>query len=242
MKCDRLPLAVVEPLGDPLHLHVLAPAIGISGQLPLHVTGVEPGEAGGVGAIPSTADPVAGDAGIGRAGPAAAERDRLPVGGESLGRAHVRRRAGGECEERGAGNRWKQPHSPATPARRPGFPARLAAALPLLFLAACKPPPAPQQELPQADAARGLAAIQRAGCGACHRIPGLRWPQGEVGPTLDGLANQGLIAGRLPNRPDTLARFIRNAPSLVPGSAMPPMPVSEAEARDIAAYLQKESR
>ena len=39
---------------------------------------------------------------------------------------------------------------------------------------------------------------------------------------------------------ETLAAYIRNAPALVPNSAMPAMPVSEAEARDVAAYLYEQ--
>lgn len=113
-----------------------------------------------------------------------------------------------------------------------------ARALPLLLLiAACKPPPGDAQQMPQASAARGKAAIERAGCGACHVIPGIRWPQGRSGPALTGFGGQGLIAGRLPNRPDLLAAFVRDAPAVLPGTTMPAMPVSEAEARDIAVYL-----
>ena len=91
--------------------------------------------------------------------------------------------------------------------------------------------------MPQASAARGKAAIERVGCAACHRIPGVRWPQGTSGPSLDGFAEQGLIAGRLPNRPEVLAAFVRNAPGVLPGSTMPAMPLTEREARDVAAYL-----
>lgn len=91
--------------------------------------------------------------------------------------------------------------------------------------------------MPQASAERGKEAIERAGCAACHRIPGRRWPKGAVGPSLEGFANQGLIAGRVPNRPDLLAAFIRNAPAVLPGTTMPAMPLSEEEARDVAAYL-----
>lgn len=91
--------------------------------------------------------------------------------------------------------------------------------------------------MPEADPARGLAAIERVGCGSCHVIPGLSWPEGKVGPPLQGFAERGLIAGRLPNRPELLARFVRNAPALIPESTMPAMPLSEAESRDIAAYL-----
>ncbi|WP_077511956.1 cytochrome c family protein [Sphingomonas sp. LM7] len=91
--------------------------------------------------------------------------------------------------------------------------------------------------MPQASPARGKAAIERVGCAACHQIPGIRWPQGGSGPSLAGFAEQGLIAGRLPNRPDMLAAFVRNAPGVLPGTTMPAMPLSEGEARDVAAYL-----
>ena len=89
----------------------------------------------------------------------------------------------------------------------------------------------------EANAARGKAAMERAGCGACHTIPGIGWPRGKVGPSLEGFAERGLIAGQLPNRPDVLAAFVRNAPALLPETTMPAMPLCEAESRDVAAYL-----
>ena len=46
-----------------------------------------------------------------------------------------------------------------------------------------------------------------------------------------------MIAGRLPNQPDMMTRFVRDAPSLLPDTGMPAMPLTEAEARDVAAYL-----
>ena len=79
--------------------------------------------------------------------------------------------------------------------------------------------------------------MRKVGCGSCHDVPGIGWPQGRVGPALDGFADQALIAGKLPNRPDLLVAYVRDAPSLTPGTAMPAMPLSEAEARDVAAYL-----
>ena len=106
-----------------------------------------------------------------------------------------------------------------------------------LLACACKPPPEPEHFVAGADPAAGKAAIVRVGCGSCHAIPGVDWPKGKVGPALDGLSRRAMIAGRLPNRPDVLAAFIRNAPALVPGSAMPAMPVTEQESRDIASYL-----
>lgn len=105
------------------------------------------------------------------------------------------------------------------------------------LLVACKPP-AETRRVPEGTAeARGLALIESAGCGACHEIPGVDWPKGRLGPSLAGFDDVGLIAGALPNRPGTLAAFIRNAPSVKPGSTMPPMPLSESQAADIAAYL-----
>lgn len=91
--------------------------------------------------------------------------------------------------------------------------------------------------MPGASADRGQAIVERAACGACHVIPGIEWPKGQVGPALGNFADQALIAGRFPNRPDLLAQWVRNAPSMVPDSAMPAMPLTEGEARDVAAYL-----
>lgn len=121
-------------------------------------------------------------------------------------------------------------------------PARpLAALLPvaacLLLLGGCKQPPGPRYVTGGADAQRGLALIKEIGCGACHEIPGVRWPQGRTAASLKGFDDIGLIAGGLPNTPENLARFIKNAPEALPGATMPPMPVTEAQARDIAAYL-----
>ena len=105
------------------------------------------------------------------------------------------------------------------------------------MLAGCKNPVDTRREPTDAAQARGRAAIQRAGCGSCPEIPGLDWPAGRLGPSLKGFDDVGLIAGALPNRPDVLAAFVRNAPAVKPGSPMPPMPVSQSEAEDIAAYL-----
>ena len=89
---------------------------------------------------------------------------------------------------------------------------------------------------------RGKMAIERVQCAACHEIPGIAWPKGRTGPSLHSFDDRGMIAGSLPNRPDILAAFIRDAPALKPGSPMPAMPVSDAEARDIAAYLYEGAR
>lgn len=103
-------------------------------------------------------------------------------------------------------------------------------------LAACKPAPVSPQGGTPAAQARGQNAAARLGCGACHVIPDV-WPAGRSGPSLEGFSTRGLIAGRLPNRPDTLAAFIRDPAALVPGTAMPRIEMTAAESRDIAAFL-----
>lgn len=110
--------------------------------------------------------------------------------------------------------------------------------LPLLLLAsACKPPPDDRQTMPLASAARGKQAIERVGCASCHTIEGIDWPAGDLAPAIEGLSGRALIAGQLPNEPELLARFVREAPALVPDTTMPAMPLSEQESRDVAAYL-----
>jgi len=116
--------------------------------------------------------------------------------------------------------------------------AAAAAALSLpLGLCACADKSDAPRPIAGAEASRGLAVIERTGCAACHRVPGVDWPQGTVGGSLAGFADRSLIAGRFPNQPDVLVRWLRDAPSLSPETGMPPMPISDAEARDVAAYL-----
>jgi cytochrome c1 len=91
--------------------------------------------------------------------------------------------------------------------------------------------------VPGASADRGRAVIAAIGCGACHAIPGVPGPDGTVGPPLDGFARRSLIAGSLPNRPEVLVRFVADAPALLPETGMPDLPLSDQEARDVAAYL-----
>lgn len=124
--------------------------------------------------------------------------------------------------------------------RRHSITARAAAGLALfacLAATGCKNPVETRRQPEAAAMDRGLLAIRKAGCGSCHEIPGIDWPTGRLGPSLVGFDDVGLIAGALPNRPDVLTAFIRNAPSVKPNSTMPPMPVTQREAADIAAYL-----
>ncbi|WP_252374309.1 c-type cytochrome [Hydrogenophaga sp. 2FB] len=104
-------------------------------------------------------------------------------------------------------------------------------------LGACDGPPDRTPTLGDADAATGLRLVSEKGCVACHTFPDIQWPRGGLGPSLHGFGRQGLIAGKLPNQPGVLMQFVRNAPGLVPGSAMPAITMSDQEARDVTAYL-----
>ena len=51
----------------------------------------------------------------------------------------------------------------------------------------------------------GKELIQAYGCGSCHTIPGLHAAQGLVGPPLMFFSRRTMIAGELPNSPETLS-------------------------------------
>jgi cytochrome c2 len=87
------------------------------------------------------------------------------------------------------------------------------------------------------DAKTGRDLIAATGCGVCHAIPGVPGASGIVGPPLNGFAHRTYIAGTIPNESATLVAWVRNAPSLVPQTAMPRLPVSHDAATHIAAYL-----
>ena len=87
------------------------------------------------------------------------------------------------------------------------------------------------------DPRRGVAAIGRYGCGSCHDIPGVGNARGTVGPPLARIARRTYLGGRLTNTPADMIRWIQHPQKYQPGSAMPEMGVSDADARDIAAYL-----
>jgi cytochrome c1 len=110
-------------------------------------------------------------------------------------------------------------------------------------LAACDGPPDRTPTLGDADSRRGRLLVMENGCTACHTFPDVKWPRGRLGPSLENFGRQGLIAGQLPNLPGVLMQFVRDAPSLVPGTAMPAIAMSDQDALDVTAYLlQLQSR
>ena len=87
------------------------------------------------------------------------------------------------------------------------------------------------------EAGRGKALVERYGCIACHAIPGIAGPQGNVGPPLMHIGKRVYLAGILPHTPAAMLAWLRDPPAVDPGTAMPRLGLSEQEARDIAAYL-----
>jgi cytochrome c2 len=87
------------------------------------------------------------------------------------------------------------------------------------------------------DPSRGPALLRSFGCAQCHTIPGVTGARGQVGPPLTGIANRVYIGGVLTNTPDNIVRWIVDPKAVDSLTAMPVVGVSEAQARDIAAYL-----
>jgi cytochrome c len=84
---------------------------------------------------------------------------------------------------------------------------------------------------------RGRALLAQYQCGRCHTIPGVASSTGKVAQPLSAWGKRSYIAGRLANKPDTLARWIVAPQALVPGTQMPSMGVPQADAQAMAAYL-----
>jgi cytochrome c2 len=91
--------------------------------------------------------------------------------------------------------------------------------------------------MPGADASRGARLIASYACGACHTIDGIAGADAHVGPPLRDLARRRVIAGKLPNTPQDLARWIARPQQIDPGDVMPDLGLSDQQASDIALYL-----
>lgn len=83
----------------------------------------------------------------------------------------------------------------------------------------------------------GAIALQAYGCGSCHRIPSIASADGIVGPPLVDMRRRVYIGRGLPNTPSNMARWIQLPQKFAPGSVMPDMQVSGADAQAITAFL-----
>lgn len=115
-------------------------------------------------------------------------------------------------------------------------------ALTLVLLAGCENggPSAVEKkaaEMTGGVPSKGKDVIRRYGCSSCHTIPGVEGARGQVGPSLEGIASRAYLAGKLPNSPENMIKWIREPQEVQPGTAMPELGVTEQDGKDIAAYL-----
>lgn len=87
------------------------------------------------------------------------------------------------------------------------------------------------------DPERGHELFSSYGCVACHAIEGVRGADARVGPRLDDLASQRIIAGVVANTPENLARWIQDPTALNPRTAMPDLGVTDEDVADLVAFL-----
>jgi len=102
-----------------------------------------------------------------------------------------------------------------------------------------KSPPAPAT--PEAQEGQGLFAAKA--CVICHTISGVPGAVGVIGPNLSNLKDRHTIASAiLKNTPENLVRWIQHPQQVKPGALMVlPIPVDEAEAGKLAAFLTSET-
>ena len=107
----------------------------------------------------------------------------------------------------------------------------------LLLLSACEARMPEREPLSGGNPAQGKALILHFGCGSCHTIKGIASATGSVGPPLQDLKKRVYLGGVVNNTPEQLAKWIVNPRAYASDTAMPAVGVTEAQARDIAAYL-----
>ena len=85
-------------------------------------------------------------------------------------------------------------------------------------------------------AAEGKAIFTRSACVGCHTIRGVS--AGALGPDLTTFGSRRtLAAGMLPNTVDVVTAWLKNPPALKPGAKMPPLGLTDDQARAVATYL-----
>ena len=112
-----------------------------------------------------------------------------------------------------------------------------AALLCALVLAGCGKAEEQAPRVSGGDPKQGQRLMAQYQCAACHEIPEVPGAHGNAGPPLESFGRRSYIAGGIPNLPDELIRWLDNPQAVKPGSPMPDVGVSPAEARHMAAYL-----
>ncbi len=105
------------------------------------------------------------------------------------------------------------------------------------FLTGCADDAGQPMRVAGGDARIGKQLIEQYQCGSCHAIPDVAAAAGTTGPSLTGFGRRSYIAGSIPNVPENLTAWLIDPPALKPGTMMPNVGISQADARHMAAYL-----
>lgn len=81
--------------------------------------------------------------------------------------------------------------------------------------------------------------VEQYQCGTCHVVPGVNGAIGQLAVALDAFGQRSYIAGHVPNTEEHLVEWVVDPAAVVPGTLMPSMGVTPADARDIAVYLRQ---
>jgi cytochrome c oxidase subunit II len=89
---------------------------------------------------------------------------------------------------------------------------------------------------PEGAAAEGKAVFTRSACVGCHTIRGVS--AGALGPDLTHFGSRALFgAGLWPTTVDHVVAWVKDPAALKPGSKMPNLHLTDAEAKALAVYL-----
>jgi cytochrome c oxidase subunit 2 len=95
---------------------------------------------------------------------------------------------------------------------------------------------APSVQPASGPAGDGAAVFATSACVGCHTIRGVS--AGVLGPDLTHFGRRKtLAAGMFPNTTEHLTAWILDPQRLKPGAKMPPLGLTEAQARSVAVYL-----
>ena len=87
------------------------------------------------------------------------------------------------------------------------------------------------------DAATGAKLFQDLTCASCHSLQA-EPPPPLAAPSLTHLASRETLgSGVIQNTPENLGRWIRNSQAIKPGNLMPRFNLTDAQVRDLVAYL-----
>ncbi|KAA2211273.1 c-type cytochrome [Pseudoroseomonas oryzae] len=87
------------------------------------------------------------------------------------------------------------------------------------------------------DPRRAPELMTRYGCGGCHTIPGVPGADGKVAGPLTDMRERVFIGGVARNSPQAMIAWIVDPRAISPRTAMPATGITEAEARNVAAFL-----